>query len=107
MGGGGSPPEPPPADRPAPLERRRDAAVLRVARHVRDRGTRLFLPLLDTMVRALPHTLRFTEAPQGTHVRLDVRLAAPATAPPVQWSVVREATRWSLFDSFTLEPSAT
>jgi uncharacterized protein (TIGR03083 family) len=68
---------------------------------------RLFLPILDTMVRALPHTLRDTEAPQGMHVRLDVRLGAPATAPPVQWSVVREATRWSLFDSFTLEPSAT
>ena len=68
---------------------------------------RLFLPLLDTMVRALPHTFRHTEAAQGTHVRLEVTLPGTGTPPPVQWSVVREATRWSLFDSFTLEPSAT
>jgi hypothetical protein len=59
------------------------------------------------MVRALPHTLRNTEAPPGTHVRLDVTLTGTGTSPPVQWSVVREATRWSLFDSFTLGPSAT
>jgi len=68
---------------------------------------RLFLPVLDTMVRALPHTLRETDASHATHIRLDVRLASPATAPPVQWSLVREVTRWSLFDSATLEPSAT
>jgi uncharacterized protein (TIGR03083 family) len=60
---------------------------------------RLFLPLLDTLVRALPHTLRDTDAPEGTHVRLDVTGIGPAGTPPVGWSVVREAGGWSLFDS--------
>jgi len=68
---------------------------------------RLFLPLLDTLVRALPHTFRETEAPEGTHVRLEVTGVGPAGSAPVQWSLVREPSRWSLFDSCPAEAAAT
>jgi uncharacterized protein (TIGR03083 family) len=68
---------------------------------------RLFLPLLDTMVRALPHTLRDTQAPEGTHLRLDVTGLGPADAAAVQWSLVRESSRWSLFDTCPAEAAAT
>jgi len=70
---------------------------------------RLFLPLLDTLVRALPHTFRDTDAPEGTHVRLEVAgVGAPRpVGAPVQWSLVRENGRWGLFDSSQVEPSAT
>jgi len=67
---------------------------------------RLFLPLLDTLVRALPHTFRETGAPEGTHVRLEVTGVGPAGSAPVQWSLVREPPRWSLFDSCPVEPTA-
>jgi hypothetical protein len=67
----------------------------------------LFLPLLDTLVRALPHTFRETEAAEGTHVRLDVSGVGPEGSPPVQWSLVREGGRWSLFDSAPVQPVAT
>jgi uncharacterized protein (TIGR03083 family) len=66
---------------------------------------RLFLPLLDTMVRALPHTLRDTEAAEGTHIRLDVTGAGPASPTPVQWSLVRDGGRWALFDSCPVQPA--
>jgi uncharacterized protein (TIGR03083 family) len=68
---------------------------------------RLFLPLLDTLVRALPHTFRETEAAEGTHVRLDVSGVGPEGSPPVQSSLVREGGRWSLFDSAPVQPVAT
>jgi uncharacterized protein (TIGR03083 family) len=67
---------------------------------------RLFLPLIDTLVRALPHTFRDIEAPEGTHVRLDVTDVGPPGSPPVQWSLVHESLRWSLFDSCPAEPAA-
>ena len=68
---------------------------------------RLFLPVLDTFVRALPRTFRDVYRPQGTHIRLLVAQIGETGSPPLQWSLVREATRWSLFDSATFEPSAT
>jgi len=68
---------------------------------------RLFLPVLDTFVRALPHTFRDTDAPHGTHVLLLITRIGETRASPLQWSVVREASRWSLFDSAPLAPSAT
>ena len=68
---------------------------------------RLFLPLLDTLVRALPHTFRDTEAPEGTHVRLDVTGLGATGLSPLQWSLVSDAGRWSLFDSCPAEPAAT
>ncbi len=68
---------------------------------------RLFLPVLDTFVRALPHTFRDVERSLGTHVLLLVTRIGETGSPPLQWSLVREATRWSLFDSATFEPSTT
>jgi uncharacterized protein (TIGR03083 family) len=68
---------------------------------------RLFLPVLDTFVRALPHTFRDVERPQGTHLLLLITRIGETGSPPLQWSLVREATRWSLFDSAVFEPSAT
>lgn len=67
---------------------------------------RLFLPLLDTLVRALPHTFRNTEADEGTHVRLEIAGVGEQGLPPLQWSLVRDAGRWALFDSCLLEPAA-
>ncbi len=68
---------------------------------------RLFLPVLDTFVRALPHTFRDTDAPQGTHVLLLITRIGETRASPLQLSLVREASRWSLFDSAPFAPSAT
>jgi len=68
---------------------------------------RLFLPVLDTFVRALPYTFRDVEQPHGTHVLLLITRVGDTNSPPLQWSLVREATRWSLFDAATFEPSAT
>ena len=68
---------------------------------------RLFLPVLDTFVRALPHTFRDLARPHGTHVVLLITRIGETASAPLQWSLVREATRWSLFDSATFEPSAT
>src|SRR5439155_18838312 len=67
---------------------------------------RLFLAVLDTFVRALPHTFRDVERPQGTHILLLVTQIGETGSPPLQWSLVREATRRSLFDCATYEPSA-
>jgi uncharacterized protein (TIGR03083 family) len=50
----------------------------------RAKEPRLFAPVLDTFVRALPHTYRHTEAPPGTHIRLTITGPAGGT-----WSLVR------------------
>jgi uncharacterized protein (TIGR03083 family) len=68
---------------------------------------RLFLPLLDTLVRALPHTFRETEAPEGTHVRLEIGGVGAQGLAPLPWSLVRDAGRWSLYDSCPNEAAAT
>ena len=68
---------------------------------------RLFLPVLDTFVRALPHTFRDVDAPQGTHLLLLITRIGETRASPLQWSLVREPARWSMFDSAPLAPSAT
>ncbi|MFF9896036.1 maleylpyruvate isomerase family mycothiol-dependent enzyme [Streptomyces longispororuber] len=47
--------------------------------------------VLDTFLRALPHTLRDTEAPVGTQV--EVRVDGPAGGT---WTVTAERDRWSL-----------
>jgi uncharacterized protein (TIGR03083 family) len=44
----------------------------------------LFAPVLDTFVRALPHTYRHTEAPPGTHLRIAITGPAGNT-----WSLIR------------------
>ena len=63
--------------------------------------------MLDTLVRALPHAFRDTEAPEGTHVRLDITGVGAQGLAPLQWSLVREDGRWSLFDSAPVQPAAT
>jgi uncharacterized protein (TIGR03083 family) len=63
---------------------------------------RLFLPLLDTLVRALPHTFRDIKPSDGTHVLLVIS----SEGAPLQWSLVREAGRWALFDSAPVAPAA-
>jgi hypothetical protein len=67
---------------------------------------RLFLPLLDTLVRALPHTFRNVKAPDGTHVRLEISRVGAQGLAALQWSLVYEAGRWALFDSAPVTPAA-
>ena len=67
---------------------------------------RLFLPLLDTLVRALPHTFRETEAAEGAHVMLLITDVGAQGLAPLQWSLVRNNSHWTLFDSCPAEPSA-
>jgi uncharacterized protein (TIGR03083 family) len=50
----------------------------------RAKEPRLFAPVLDTFVRALPHTYRHTDAPPGTHIRFTITGPAGGT-----WSLVR------------------
>jgi uncharacterized protein (TIGR03083 family) len=68
---------------------------------------RLFLPLLDTLVRALPHTFRDADAPEGTHVLLLMTGVGAEGLAPLQWSLVLEDGRWALFDSAPVQPAAT
>jgi uncharacterized protein (TIGR03083 family) len=61
---------------------------------------RLFAPVLDTFVRALPHTFRDVRAAGGTHVKLTITGDAGGV-----WSLVRDE-RWSLFRDVAEEPHA-
>jgi uncharacterized protein (TIGR03083 family) len=77
----------------------------------RAKEPRLFAPVLDTFVRALPHTYRHTEAPPGTHVRLTITGPAGNT-----WSLVRGDGRhhrgtesesaWELFEGAEMPAAA-
>ena len=61
---------------------------------------RLFAPVLDTFVRALPHTFRDVRAAGGTHVKLTITGDVGGV-----WSLVR-GERWSLFRDVAEEPHA-
>ena len=63
---------------------------------------RLFAPVLDTFVRALPHTFRDVAAPAGTHVRLGITGDAGG-----EWSLVRGEAGWRLYAHADGEPQAT
>jgi len=52
-----------------------------------------FAPVIDTFVRALPHTYRGVDAPSGTAVTLRVTEEGAGT-----WSLVRESERWTLHE---------
>lgn len=52
-------------------------------------GPELLHPVLDTFLRALPHTLRHRERPDGTEVHVEVIGPAGGT-----WAVVREYGHW-------------
>jgi len=51
---------------------------------------RLFAPVLATLVRGVPHTLRTLEAPEGTHIRVVIK------EPNSAVSLVREGGAWQL-----------
>ncbi len=60
---------------------------------------RLFAPVLDAFVRALPRTFRQTPAPEGTHVRLVIDGDAGGA-----WSLVRQNATWGLYTGVDTAP---
>ena len=52
---------------------------------------KLFAPVLDTFVRALPHTYRDVNAPEGTYIALTITGASGGT-----WCLARDNGRWLL-----------
>lgn len=65
------------------------------------RQRRFFAPVLDTFVRALPHTFRDVPAAEGTTVRLSIQGESGG-----DWFLVREAKAWNLFLEAGSEVSA-
>ena len=61
----------------------------------------VFAPLIATMVRGVPHTLRKLDAPDGTHVRIVLH------DPNQALSLVREAGRWQLVQPIPAKAEAT
>jgi len=57
-------------------------------------------PVLDTFVRALPHTYRDVEAPDGTSVVLRVTSEGEGT-----WTLMRERARWVLYAGEASSPT--
>ena len=74
-------------------------------RHAAGQGTdpdpRFLAVVLDTFMRALPHTLREVDAPDGTQVR--VRVAGPAGG---SWTATAAGGRWSLAEPEAGPPAA-
>lgn len=74
-------------------------------RHATGRDTdpepRALSTVLDTFLRALPHTLRHTPAPVGTQLRVVVDEPAGGT-----WTVTATADRWSLAEAPNGRPAA-
>ena len=62
----------------------------------------LLHPVLDTFLRALPHTYRDVVAPHGTHVQL--RITGDAGGA---WSLVMHEGAWGLYDDVSRPPDAT
>lgn len=78
--------------------------------HIRDAvgrpgltGARYLAPVLDTFVRALPHTFRNVDAPVGSIVSLRITGEGGGT-----WLLLRKADGWQLFvaDGDDADPSA-
>jgi len=61
----------------------------------------LFAPVLATFTRALPHTFRDTDAPEGSTVHLRISGEAGGC-----WSIQREQTAWRLYVGAPERPSA-
>lgn len=74
-------------------------------RHAAGQGTdpnpRFLSVVLDTFLRALPHTLRHTAAPAGT--QLQVHIGGPAGGT---WAATATEGRWSLAEPATGRPAA-
>ena len=58
--------------------------------------------MIDTFLRALPHTLREVTAPEGNTVRVTVTGPGAGT-----WTCTRGPDRWRLDGAATTEPTAT
>jgi uncharacterized protein (TIGR03083 family) len=76
--------------------------------HIRDalerpglKEPRYFAPLLDTFIRALPHTYRAIDATGGTLVGL--RISGESGG---QWTLRRESGLWVLYVGISQEPDA-
>ena len=67
-----------------------------------DPAVRPLSVVLDTFLRALPHTLRTVQAPPGTQLRLSVTGPAGST-----WTATRLRDGWSLAEPPTERPAAT
>ncbi|MCH7577299.1 MAG: maleylpyruvate isomerase family mycothiol-dependent enzyme [Chloroflexi bacterium] len=63
--------------------------------------SRAFAPVLDTFVRALPHTFRGVLAPEGALVKLAISGDAGG-----EWSLVRGDGKWGLYLDADVEPIA-
>lgn len=59
-------------------------------------------PVLDTFVRALPHTFRAVSAPVGTAIQLIVIGDSGQS-----WRLLRDEARWTLFRGVPVAPAAT
>ncbi|MFJ3670354.1 maleylpyruvate isomerase family mycothiol-dependent enzyme [Streptomyces sp. NPDC090106] len=74
-------------------------------RHAVGRGTdqepRALTVVLDTFLRALPHTLRHTPAPTGTQIRVTAEGPAGGT-----WTATAKDDRWSLAEAPSGRPAA-
>ena len=61
---------------------------------------RLFAPVLDTFIRALPHTFRDVAATPGTALQLVISGQAGG-----QWCLVKEDPGWTLYKGQSLTPA--
>ncbi|MFJ5590865.1 maleylpyruvate isomerase family mycothiol-dependent enzyme [Streptomyces noursei] len=66
-----------------------------------DPDPRFLSAVLDTFMRALPHTLRKATAPVGTQIQVGIDGAAGGT-----WTVTATGERWSLAEPDTERPAA-
>lgn len=64
-------------------------------------GRRLMHPVLDTFLRGLPHAYRAVDAEEGTAVAVEITGEAGG-----EWSLVREAGRWRLYEGAPAAPGA-
>jgi hypothetical protein len=62
----------------------------------------IFVPVLDTFVRALPHTFRNTDAPEGTLVRLVIS----EVGAPLRYDLVQGAGAWRLIQPLDSDADA-
>lgn len=58
-------------------------------------------PVIDTFMRALPHTLRNVTAPEGT--ALQITVTGPGAG---EWACTRDANQWSLHRQWHPKPAA-
>lgn len=75
--------------------------IRHAAGHDTDPDPRLLSVVLDTFMRALPHTLRDTAAPVGTQIQVHVDGPAGRT-----WTVTATERRWSLAEPGSARPAA-